>query len=195
MCRLEPIAFSPSRSERVRDAALSRRTKVLQRFVGPDELEVRKICRNETMLSTAEAELRKINAVAAPQDKVMCIESCISVILKHLSLSRGSSGSRPGADDLMPVFIYVVLRANVPSLHSNVEYVMAFRDPTHLISRAGYCLTQLQSAMTVSRSPNLCIARAAVASPGTCRHLAALNLTNKNATLRHSSSSIVMPRC
>lgn len=39
------------------------------------------------------------------------------------------------ADDFLPVLIYVVLRANVPRLHSMCEYVQAFHSPLALMSR------------------------------------------------------------
>ena len=39
------------------------------------------------------------------------------------------------ADDFLPVLIYVVLRANVPRLHSMCEYVQAFHSPVALMSR------------------------------------------------------------
>ena len=45
------------------------------------------------------------------------------------------------------MFIYVVLHSDVPQLHANVEYINSYRNPRALMSKAGYCLVNLQSAM------------------------------------------------
>ena len=38
----------------------------------------------------------------------------------------GKSGSVPAADDFVPVMVYVVIKANPPSLLSTVQYVDSF---------------------------------------------------------------------
>jgi hypothetical protein len=52
----------------------------------------------------------------------------------------------PGADDFFPIFIWVVMQANVPNLLSHCEFIQAFHNPFRLMGRAGYCLVNLQSA-------------------------------------------------
>ncbi len=68
-----------------------------------------------------------------------------SVLLRGLARSSGSSGL--SADDFLPVFIWLVLRGNIPRLPSNCEYILAFHDPEKLMSKAGYCLMNLRSAI------------------------------------------------
>lgn len=51
-----------------------------------------------------------------------------------------------GADDFLPIFIWVVLTSNVTDLMSNCEYIQAFHNPFRLMGRTGYCLVNLQSA-------------------------------------------------
>mmetsp|Transcript_16254 Transcript_16254/g.26810 ORF Transcript_16254/g.26810 Transcript_16254/m.26810 type:complete len:388 (+) Transcript_16254:985-2148(+) len=53
----------------------------------------------------------------------------------------------PGADDFLPVLIYVVVRANVANLQSNVDYVMKYRHPARLVSEQAYYLANLSSAL------------------------------------------------
>ncbi len=40
----------------------------------------------------------------------------------------------PGVDDFLPVFIFVILQANLPNLHSNIEYLSHFRHPSRMLA-------------------------------------------------------------
>ncbi|EEY56830.1 uncharacterized protein PITG_10345 [Phytophthora infestans T30-4] len=128
------------------DEALLRRMQLLS-FITPEMLDIKPCMRNEVVWSMAEDELRRINSFRSPGDKINCIVRCCSVIFSVLNLSRGDSGSRPGADDFLPVFIYIVLHSQIPRLHSNCEYIAAYRNQADLMSKAGYCFVNLRSAV------------------------------------------------
>ncbi|RHY31072.1 hypothetical protein DYB32_003779 [Aphanomyces invadans] len=118
------------------DAALWRRMQVLSQFITPDMLDIKPSMRNEVVWSIAQDELRHINEYRSPGDKINCIVRCCSIIFSVLNLARGSDVmSRPGADDFLPVFIYLVLHSQVPSLVSNAEYIAAYRNPADLMSK------------------------------------------------------------
>lgn len=53
-----------------------------------------------------------------------------------------------GADDFLPVLVYVLLRANPPQLASNIAYISRFRRSTRLVSEAAYFFTNVVSAAT-----------------------------------------------
>lgn len=128
------------------DERLFKRMHLLS-FVTPDMLDVKPCMRNEVVWSIAEDELRQIHTYRAPGDKIKCIVRCCSVLFSALNLSRGIGTKRPGADDFLPVFIYVVLRSRIPMLYSNCEYISMYRNQTDLMSKAGYCLVNLRSAL------------------------------------------------
>ncbi|KAF4317204.1 hypothetical protein G195_009409 [Phytophthora kernoviae 00238/432] len=128
------------------DEALLRRMQLLS-FITPAMLDIKPCMRNEVVWSMAEDELRRINSFRSPGDKINCIVRCCSVIFSVLNLSRGDSGSRPGADDFLPVFIYIVLHSQIPRLYSNCEYISAYRNQADLMSKAGYCFVNLRSAI------------------------------------------------
>ena len=132
---------------REEDARFERRLRVLREVLTPDHLDVNPSCRNQMTLSLATSELAKVNSYRAPADKAQCVVRCASFLFNQLGLSRTDEGARPGADDFLPVFIYVVLHSDVPQLHANVEYINSYRNPRALMSKAGYCLVNLQSAM------------------------------------------------
>ena len=71
-----------------------------------------------------------------------------------------------GADDFLPVLIYVVIHANPAQLASNLEYVQRFRMHSRMVSESAYFFTQLVS-LTTYRS---CILRCLTISVYMCLH-------------------------
>ena len=61
-------------------------------------------------------------------------------------------GRHLGADELFPVFVYAVLKANPPKLASTLAYVQRFRSPMALKSEAGCYFTHLQAAVSFLES-------------------------------------------
>ena len=68
---------------------------------------------------SAQAEIRRLAAYKTPQDKVACVVRCSQTIMNLLSLA--SSKSVPAADDFVPVMVFVIIKANPPSLLSTVQ--------------------------------------------------------------------------
>ena len=63
----------------------------------------------------AEKELQKINAFKAPREKLLCIMNCCKVINNLLlNASMSENVVLAGADDFLPVLIYVVIKASSP---------------------------------------------------------------------------------
>ncbi len=114
--------------------------------------------------------------------QVSCIVACCTVLFRALSLTRKKDGTKPGAfgyrrrrcrwaralrradacstpghtgaDDFLPVFIYVVLRANVPRLVSNIDYIARFLSQDDMMSQ--YVLLPLPARAGVrAREGNL----------------------------------------
>lgn len=61
----------------------------------------------------AEKELQKVNAFKAPREKLLCILNCCRVI-NNLLLNAAMSENHilAGADDFLPVLIYVTIKAS-----------------------------------------------------------------------------------
>lgn len=149
MDKVSDIAFNQRKECQqwmIEDKKLLERMQLLS-FITPAMLDIKPCMRNEVVWSMAEDELRRINSFCSPGDKINCVVRCCSVIFSVLNLSRGESGSRPGADDFLPVFIYIVLHSRIPRLYSNCEYISAYRNQDDLISKAGYCFVNLRSAI------------------------------------------------
>ena len=144
MTKLHPLTFAAMPDDKRVDALLSKRIAALRTFIRPEHLDIPERIHVEASLQLAEGELSKVNLFKAPRDKLVCVLNTCRIINNLLNVS---SGNRPaGADDFLPVLIYVVLRANPPDLESNLRYISRFRRESRLVSEAAYFYTNLVSA-------------------------------------------------
>lgn len=60
---------------------------------------------------SAQSEIKTINAYKTPRDKVQCILRMCSTIMNLLSLAN--EDSVPGADDFVPVLVFVLIRVSL----------------------------------------------------------------------------------
>ncbi|KAM3229628.1 hypothetical protein ACQJBY_060450 [Aegilops geniculata] len=129
------------------DEELFEKISLLQQFIRPENLDIKPEYQNETSWLLAQKELQKINMYKAPRDKLACILNCCKVINNLLmNASHMSHDNPPGADEFLPVLIYVTIKANPPQLHSNLLYIQRYRCQSRLVSEAQYFFTNLLSA-------------------------------------------------
>ncbi|KAL3682685.1 hypothetical protein R1sor_000707 [Riccia sorocarpa] len=147
MTKLHAKAFCPLPEDAEIDEKLTEKMTILQEFIRPEHLDIPKNSQNETSWLLAQKELQRINTYKSPRDKLVCILNCCRVINNLLvKASMASNDSPPGADDFLPVLIYVVIKANPPQLHSNLQYIQRYRHQGRLVSEAAYFFTNLVSA-------------------------------------------------
>ncbi|KAK1384388.1 Vacuolar protein sorting-associated protein 9A [Heracleum sosnowskyi] len=129
------------------DNQLHQKVALIQQFIRPENLDIQPIYQNETSWLLAQKELQKINMYKAPRDKLVCILNCCKVINNLLlNASIASNENPPGADEFLPVLIYVTIKANPPQLHSNLLYIQRYRSQSRLVSEAAYFFTNMLSA-------------------------------------------------
>ncbi|MQL91890.1 hypothetical protein Taro_024502 [Colocasia esculenta] len=147
MTKLFNRAFASLPEDVKRDEELYEKMALVQQFIRPENLDIKPIFRNETSWLLAQKELQKINMYKAPRDKLVCILNCCKVINNLLlNASIASSDNPPGADEFLPVLIFVTLKANPPQLHSNLLYIQRYRRQSRLVSEAAYFFTNILSA-------------------------------------------------
>jgi len=144
MTRIHSRAFKPDPSYAETDAKIYKRLASLQ-FVTLDNLDIAPNLHNDVSHLLAQKELQKINHYKAPRDKMVCILNCCKVISNLLTHAR--EGQPYGADEFLPLLIYITLKANPEDLHSNIQYIQNYRHPSKLAAESGYYFMQLVSAV------------------------------------------------
>ncbi|MED6167246.1 Vacuolar protein sorting-associated protein 9A [Stylosanthes scabra] len=148
MTKLFSRTFAASPEDSRTDNDISEKICLLQTFLKPEHLDIPALLRNEASWLLAQKELRKINGFKSPREKLLCIMNCCRVINNLLLNATISENHVPaGADDFLPVLIYVTIKANPPQLHSNLKFIQLYRWQAKLVSEAAYYFTNLVSAM------------------------------------------------
>nr|XP_032832438.1 GTPase-activating protein and VPS9 domain-containing protein 1-like [Petromyzon marinus] len=148
-------AFNPNDDADVhRDELFSRHIQRLALIVTPDHpaIQIRTAFHNEAPWWQAQEELQLLWAYKTPSDKARCILRVCRTVVTLLSLAT-ERGSGPGADDLIPVMVYVIVQANPRALLSTVQYVSSL----HAASMEGhdsYCWLQFCSAIEFIKTIN-----------------------------------------
>ncbi|XP_033613762.1 VPS9 domain-containing protein 1 isoform X2 [Fukomys damarensis] len=107
---------------------------------------------------SAAQELGLLVLESCPQKKLGCIVRTLRVICvcaeDYCRAQEPMPEARPqapaaaiGADDLLPILSFVVLRSGLPQLVSECAALEEFTHEGYLIGEEGYCLTSLQSAL------------------------------------------------
>ncbi|KAF5190295.1 Vacuolar protein sorting-associated protein 9a [Thalictrum thalictroides] len=109
--KLFPRVFASHPEDVERDDELFEKMTLVQQFIRPEMLDIQPAFRNESSWLLAQKELQKINMCKAPREKLVCILNCCKVINNLLlNASITSNEHPPGADEFLPVLIYVTLK-------------------------------------------------------------------------------------
>lgn len=75
--------------------------------------------------------MRQINDYTSPREKLICISNCFRIInrKKYLEIivNAHQGNNSHGADESLPLFIYVLLKSRVPKLFGNFAFIKNFR--------------------------------------------------------------------
>ncbi|KFQ29399.1 Ras and Rab interactor 3, partial [Merops nubicus] len=96
--------------------------------------------------------LEKILHKFTTMHKAYSPEKKIAVLLKSCkliydSMTQGNPGKPYGADDFLPVLMYVLARSNLTEVLLNVEYMMELMDPALQLGEGSYYLTTTYGAL------------------------------------------------
>ncbi len=72
--------------------------------------------------------LIELDSKSTPQEKIHSIMECKSYTEDAIRASNSSSGIN--ADSFLPALIFIVLKAKPPRLHSNIQFLSHFSQPS-----------------------------------------------------------------
>lgn len=156
LSKLHTILFQCEDEDALADAFIEKRIRRLS-WLTFQHLDLPEIPGSDT-LDLAAQELKKLNRTKAPSEKLVLIINCFRVIVAFLERANKTSAirnsARPSADNILPLLILVLIKANPPNLHSNLEYIGSMRHPDRFVGEDLYAHTQLLSAVSFIRQLN-----------------------------------------
>uniref|UniRef100_A0A3B5KTV2 VPS9 domain-containing protein n=1 Tax=Xiphophorus couchianus TaxID=32473 RepID=A0A3B5KTV2_9TELE len=90
-------------------------------------------------------KLNKLHQEYSPQRKIQLLLKACRLIYHSMSIS--CPGRAHGADDFLPVMMYVLARSNMTALQLDVEYMMELMDPALTQGEGSYYLTTTYGAL------------------------------------------------
>lgn len=85
----------------------------------------------------------------SPRGKVRCIVQSCRVLISLLQYAK--CGDPPGADDMFPVLVYILIKANPPGLLSTIQYIKNFAE-NQLGGEDAYWWAQFSTAVEFTKT-------------------------------------------
>lgn len=90
-------------------------------------------------------KLNNLHLEYSPQKKIEILLKACKIIYDSMSVS--SQGRAHGADDFLPVMMYVLARSNLSTLQLDIDYMMELMDPALTLGEGSYYLTTTYGAL------------------------------------------------
>ncbi|KAL4511721.1 hypothetical protein ABPG72_012566 [Tetrahymena utriculariae] len=127
------------------DTALYCRMKVLS-WINYDHLEIEKVNRVDEMWDISAKALLNIDYVKSPSEKLDCLIESTTIMTNVLKLTQ-TSNNAASADSILPISIYILLKACPTRLWSNINFISAFCNKEKMLTQIGYCFAQIKLAV------------------------------------------------
>lgn len=85
----------------------------------------------------------------SPKGKLSCIVQSLKILISLLQYAK--CGDPPGADDLFPVLVYILIKANPDGLLSTVQYIRHFTENS-LVGEDAYWWAQFSTAVEFTKT-------------------------------------------
>ena len=138
--KIYPYVF-PSKSLEIDDNFYNQTRKL--NWISPIQLEIKNIYKNQ--LISAINYITKIDKEKSINEKLKCISKAHNIINSTIKFSSGEN-SNAGADDVSPIFQYIIIQAQPKRFFSNIYYIKCFLSKDKLKTIEGFLLSQMKFA-------------------------------------------------
>ncbi|EAR96902.2 GTPase-activator protein for Ras-like GTPase (macronuclear) [Tetrahymena thermophila SB210] len=105
---------------------------------------IEKFFLEESMWESIAHDLTKINNVESHLDKLNLIYECFNNITQVMNMVPGEGN---GADDCFPIWVYILLKAQIDKIFTNINFIELMTRKNKTVSdEIGYVFAQFQSA-------------------------------------------------
>ena len=111
--------------------------------IKPSELGIKETYIND--LDIAIKCIQKIDNGKSVYEKLKCIASAYNTINNTIKFASGKDADG-GAEDLSPIFQYIIIKAQPRRFFSNIYYLKTFLNPSKYKGMSGFLLSQLEFA-------------------------------------------------
>jgi len=95
-------------------------------WIQPNHLDIKKKLVNEVLWQQGIRILSRLDYEKSPLDKLNCVLSVLKIIKNSINFCLCENENFAGADDQNPIFIYMVLKADLKKYISNINYIYTF---------------------------------------------------------------------
>ena len=124
------------------DKEFYNKTKCLD-WVMPNNLEIKKYYVDQ--LGMAELCIKKFDSSKSLFDKLSYIKDAFTNINNNIKYSEGKN-EEAGQDEMVPIFQYILIRAQPKRIRTNINYINCFLSEEHMDGQFGYYVSQIESS-------------------------------------------------
>ncbi|XP_078688617.1 ankyrin repeat domain-containing protein 27-like isoform X1 [Branchiostoma floridae x Branchiostoma belcheri] len=95
----------------------------------------------------ARRELHGLNRFCSPLEKLLCVKRAITAITRPSPLHKRKESVTMSSDDLLPILVYLVIKADIPNWLANLRYLHNFRFSRPANDAFGFYLASLEAAI------------------------------------------------
>jgi hypothetical protein len=140
--KLEVDIFPPFPT--LEDTKLHAKTLELD-WLLPEHLDIPFDQRNAEMWTFAIESLQEIDEYRSTVDKLQCLVQFISTVIDILHLCANAEAV--GADESLPIVIYLIIRAQPRQLNSNLNFISQFSNKSKMLADFGFCHSLISAGM------------------------------------------------
>ena len=113
-------------------------------WLKPEHLDIKKIYINQ--LNSAIMWIKRIDVVKSVLEKLLCISNALNTMNNTIKFSSGKDEDA-GQDELVPIFNYIIIKAQPQRMISNINYIRCFLSDKDNRGNFGFLLSQMESAI------------------------------------------------